>query len=225
MSAVVTNNRARAANLPIAKISTHAILLCLFLTFFLNACRPAPSVVKIGLVGPFEGQHRAIGYDVIYSARLAVREINEAGGIGQYRLALVALDDGGDPELAAQTAVSLTADPDIVAVIGHWLPNSTAVARPIYQTAELPFISAGDLPFAAVEAENLPTEFLADYADVTPFDEVAGAYAGPAYDAFYLLIKAMEEIVADGRSIDRQAMTAVLQDLRYEGLTGEVYQP
>jgi ABC-type branched-subunit amino acid transport system substrate-binding protein len=182
-------------------------------------------VVKIGLVGPFEGQHRAIGYDAIYSARLAVRQINENGGIGKYRLALAALDDGGDPELAAQTAASLTVDPDIVAVIGHWLPATTAVARPIYQTAELPFIPAGDSPFLAAEPQDLPTEFLADYAALTPFDEVAGPYAAPAYDAFYLLIEAMEKIVQDGRPINRQTLTNSLQTLRYEGLTGEVYQP
>ncbi|MCP5097251.1 MAG: ABC transporter substrate-binding protein, partial [Chloroflexi bacterium] len=68
-----------------------------FLLFLLIGCASVAPVVKIGLVGPFEGQHRAVGYDVIYSARLAVREINAAGGIGGHRVALVALDDSGDP--------------------------------------------------------------------------------------------------------------------------------
>ncbi|MCA9936880.1 MAG: ABC transporter substrate-binding protein, partial [Anaerolineales bacterium] len=63
----------------------------------LSGCASVDPVVKVGLVGPFEGANRAIGYDVIYSARLAVREINAAGGVGGYRLSLVALDDSGDP--------------------------------------------------------------------------------------------------------------------------------
>ena len=70
--------------------------------FLLSGCASVQPVVKVGLVGPFEGANRAVGYDVIYSARLAVREINEAGGIGGYRVALVALDDSGDPQLAQE---------------------------------------------------------------------------------------------------------------------------
>ena len=68
----------------------------------LTGCQSVAPVAKVALVAPFEGAQRAVGYDVIYSARLAVREINEAGGIGGYRVSLVALDDGGDPELARQ---------------------------------------------------------------------------------------------------------------------------
>ncbi len=221
MSAVAANN---GVCFPVKK-SICWSLLFLCLQFSLIACRPAPPVVKIGLVGPFEGQHRAIGYDAIYSARLAVRQINEMGGIGDYRLALVALDDSGDPELAAQTAASLAADPNVIAVVGHWLPETTAAGRSIYQTADLAFIAAGDFPFVAANAQDLSTDFLADYAAVTPFEEVAGPYAAPTYDAFYLLIEAMEAIVEDGRPINRETITAALQNLRYEGLTGEVYQP
>ena len=200
-------------------------LLFLLLAVGLIACRETPPVVKIGLVGPFEGQYRAVGYDAVYSARLAVREVNGAGGIGRYRLALVALDDGGDPELAAETAASLAVDPDVVAVIGHWRPGSTAAAVPIYQEAGLPLIPAGQRPFQETAPEDLPAVFLAEYAAVTPFDETAGPYAGAAYDAFYLLIRAMEEIVQEQQPVERDTLTAALQDLRYEGITGEVYRP
>ena len=85
-------------------------------------------MVKVGLVAPFEGRHRAIGYDALYSARLAVRELNAAGGIDGTRVALVALDDSGNPEFAAATADSLIVDPNVVAVVGHWLPETTAAA-------------------------------------------------------------------------------------------------
>lgn len=201
--------------------------LLLFLAFTSIACRELPPVVKIGLVGPFEGQNRAIGYDAIYSARLAVREINEMGGIGPegIRLALVALDDGGSPELAAEVAASLVLDPDVIAVVGHWLPDTTAAAAPIYQEAGLAFLPAGERPFQKTPPQTLPDEFLADYAAVTPFDETAGPYAGPSYDAFYLLIKAIEEIAQEERPLNHRTVANTLQDLRYEGITGEVYRP
>ncbi|MFZ0546390.1 MAG: ABC transporter substrate-binding protein [Candidatus Promineifilaceae bacterium] len=202
-----------------------ALFIILCVTVGLMACRQAPLVVKIGLVGPFEGQYRAVGYDAIYSARLAVREVNEAGGIGRIRLALVALDDGSNPEMASQVANSLVLDPDVVAVVGDWLPETTTAAAPVYQEAGLPFLQAGERPFVETAPQNLPAGFLTNYAAVTPFDETAGPYAGAAYDAFYLLVKAMEAVDKQGEAITRQTVAAALQNLRYEGITGEVYQP
>ncbi len=202
---------------------TLVLILCLLIA--LVGCRKAPRVVKIGLVAPFEGQNRVVGYDVIYSARLAVREINKSGGIGGYHLALTALDDGGDPDQAAEVADSLVIDPDVVAVVGHWMTATTAIAKPIYQEAGLPFVAGGERPFVRFQPQGLPANFLSDYAAVTPFDETAGPYAGPAYDAFYLLIRAMEKIIAEERPITRQTLASALQDLDYEGITGEVYLP
>ena len=62
-------------------------------------------LIKIGLVAPFEGQFRSRGYEVLYAVKLAIRECNESGGVGGYRVELVALDDGGDPALADRKSV------------------------------------------------------------------------------------------------------------------------
>ena len=56
--------------------------------------------VKIGLVAPFEGRYRYVGYDVFYAVRLALQEVNAAGGVGGYHVELVAYDDGADPAMA-----------------------------------------------------------------------------------------------------------------------------
>ncbi len=192
------------------------LLSCLF---FLLGCASVDPVVKVGLVGPFEGANRVVGYDVIYSARLAVREINEAGGVGGYRVALVALDDSGDPQLAQEVAASLVVDPAVVVVMGHWLPETTAVAVPIYAAANVPFIPAGAPPFGEFAPDQLPAAFRAAYEDVTPFDETAGPYAGSAYDGFQLLWRAMAAAAVQGE-ISRTAVSAALQGLSYAGMTG-----
>src|SRR3972149_10909793 len=70
----------------------------LVLTFGISSCLPSTRpTVKIGLIAPFEGRYREIGEEVIYSARLAVREANASGGLGGYAVELMAFDDGGDP--------------------------------------------------------------------------------------------------------------------------------
>ncbi len=189
---------------------------------FLVSCASVQPVVKIGLVAPFEGAERELGYDAIYAARLAVREINEAGGIHGTRVALVALDDGGDVQLAEETAVSLTIDPAVVAVIGHGLEKTTAVAQPIYAAAKLPLLPLGTDPFLPQDPAALPAEFQAAYNAVTPFDETAGAYAAVTYDAMQLLFQAM---AASENKISRDSVTNGLAGLEYEGLVGTLYQP
>lgn len=121
------------------------ILWSLVLLLLLTACLPPdlPSVVKIGLVAPFEGRYRYIGYDAIYAARLAVREINAAGGAGGRRLELVAYDDRCDTDLAQDAARNLSVAPDVVGVIGHYCQDSTAAVAPLYTEAGLPLIVVG----------------------------------------------------------------------------------
>jgi ABC-type branched-subunit amino acid transport system substrate-binding protein len=195
------------------------------LLIWLTGCQSVAPVVKVALVAPFEGQQRAVGYDVIYSARLAVREINEAGGIGGYRVALVALDDGGDPELARQVAESLVIDPAVIAVVGHWDEATTATAVPIYTAANLPIIQTGKMPFGEYDPNLLSANFIQAYEAVTPFEETAGPYAASAYDAFQLLWLALDNAAQDGQELSRSSVAAALPDLQFQGLTGTVYQP
>lgn len=203
-----------------------AKFLCLsLLVVALAGCASVDPVVKIGLVAPFEGRYRAIGYDALYSARLAVREINAAGGVGGHRVALVALDDRGDVQLARDAAASLVVDPGVVAVVGHYLPETTGAVLPIYEDGGLPLVTMGDVPFAAVDPDQLPAAFRDAYAAVTPFDETAGPYAGPTYDALGLLAAALAMAEESSRTITRASVQAALGGLEYEGVTGEIVWP
>lgn len=204
-----------------SRFTFYFLLLTLFL--FTSACTSTQPVIKIGLVAPFEGEHRAIGYDAIYSARLAVREVNNRGGLGGYKVALVALDDSADPRLARETAAALAIDPDVIAVVGHWRPETSTVARPVYENNHLPFILLGDEPFVPVEPSQLPADFKNAYAAVTPFEEVADVYAGSTYDAFQLLFAAVEQTAAAEGHLTRESLTNSLHNLRIDGITGIVY--
>ncbi len=201
-----------------------SIFFFLFLPY-LTACYSVDPVIKIGLVAPFEGENRALGYDAIYAARLAVRQVNEAGGIGGYRLALVALDDSGDTGLAQGAAKALVADPGVVAVVGHGLGETTAVAAPIYESAPLALIPLGAAPFSPTSPEALPADFHTAYEAVTPFNETAGPYAAPTYDAFQLLWQALEITEQTRGNITREGVKTTLTGLEYEGLTGILYVP
>ena len=116
----------------------------------LVSCLPVTRpVVKIGLVAPFEGRYRDVGYEVIYAVRLAVREANAAGGLAGYSVELLALDDSGDPDMAAAQARKIATDPQVVGVIGDWLDATTLAAAREYDAQAIPFL-------ATTSAPNLP---------------------------------------------------------------------
>jgi ABC-type branched-subunit amino acid transport system substrate-binding protein len=98
-------------------------------------------VIKIGLVAPFEGRYREIGYSVIYGVRLAIRE---AAGSGPVEIELVAYNDSGRVSDAVEAAKSLIVDPDVVAVIGHWRAETTSAAAPFYDEAGLILVAPGE---------------------------------------------------------------------------------
>ena len=122
---------------------------CLLLTACFPVTRP---VVKIALVAPFEGRYREVGYEINYSVRLAVREANQNGGVAGYSIGLLAFDDSGDPDMAMAQARKVASDPQVIAVLGHWLDSTTLAAVPEYDAAGIPLIAtttSPDLPISA----------------------------------------------------------------------------
>jgi branched-chain amino acid transport system substrate-binding protein len=50
-------------------------------------------VIKIGWIGPLTGQSAVLGIDSVTAAEIAVKEINEAGGVNGKQLVLLVEDD------------------------------------------------------------------------------------------------------------------------------------
>lgn len=109
-----------------------------------KAAEAPAEVIKIGHVGPLTGGIAHLGKDNENGARLAVEEINAAGGLKvgdkTYKFELVAEDDKADPKegtLAAQKIV----DSGAVAIVGHLNSGTTIPASKIYADASVAQIS------------------------------------------------------------------------------------
>jgi hypothetical protein len=100
----------------------------------------APVVVKIGLIAPFEGVGRRLGYAVLPVIERELAAATLAGSDSSYRVALVALNDDLDPSEAAAQARALVQDPDVQAVIGLWSEESVRLAAPILADAGVPVL-------------------------------------------------------------------------------------
>jgi ABC-type branched-subunit amino acid transport system substrate-binding protein len=119
--------------------------LLLACALLLATCCPPGSVkttVKLGLSAPFEGRYRDLGYEVLYAVRLAVRQRNEAGGVADgYLVEMVALNDFNAAEEAVEQARKMAVDPDVLAVLGGWSPETAAAAGPVYEQLGLAFVA------------------------------------------------------------------------------------
>lgn len=177
--------------------------LAAVLSLLLAACCPSVKpTVKIGLSAPFEGRHRDLGYEVLYAVRLAVRERNDAGGVGGSHLVeLVALNDFNQAQEAVDQAYEMHADPDVMAVLGGWSPETAAAAAPIYDQLDLAFVApppswsgAGFFPREAVDAA-FARRYEALSGGVPPGPAAAWAYA----QAYQLLDAVDAALCATGR--------------------------
>jgi hypothetical protein len=88
-------------------------------------------VFKLGVIAPFEGRARDLGYAILPAVKDAVAEANRSGILGVYRVTVVAFNDSMDPVTAAQQAKALALDPDVIGVVGPFSPETAAVALPI----------------------------------------------------------------------------------------------
>ncbi len=128
-----------------ARIAVFAGILAI-LSLLLAACLPlsTPRVVKIGLIAPFEGPSRPFGYSILYAVKLRLNQWNEAGG--EPRVELVALNDDGDPALAATLPAQLAVDPDVMVILGPPQGHTAAAAWPVLSTLTVPTLSLVPLP-------------------------------------------------------------------------------
>lgn len=114
----------------------------------------APGTVKLGLLVTRTGSAANQGQFVEYAARLAVQEINAAGGVNGQQVELILRDDKLDADTGVQSARELLAL-DVPAIFG---PFSSRVAIPVAQQATIaagvPFVVSGSSPQITTLADN-----------------------------------------------------------------------
>lgn len=180
-------------------MNRHQLWWALIFSLIFVGCsfQATPLLIKIGLVAPFEGQYRNIGYDALWAVKLAVQEVNSAGGVGGYRVELVALNDNADPQQAWEQARELARDPQVMGVIGHFREDTALAALDAYHQAGLvliaPAVSALELTrsgydevfrLGASEEELIVNlvEFVASTRDVQWMAIVAEPHPRPVQD-------------------------------------------
>ncbi|MCA0374436.1 MAG: ABC transporter substrate-binding protein [Gemmatimonadetes bacterium] len=127
--------------------SMRVLTPALALAASLTACTPSPPpVVRVGLIGVFEGAARASsGLPALQGAELAIAELNAEGGVEidgrAHQLVLVSRQISNRPDAAAETARGLINLDSIDVLVGPQYSNLALTAGAVAEAAEVPMIA------------------------------------------------------------------------------------
>jgi branched-chain amino acid transport system substrate-binding protein len=131
--------------------------------------------IKIGGGFALTGDESALDLPAANGAKLAVKEINAAGGVLGKQIDFIVHDSQYKMDVTAQTAKQFIEEDKIQAMIGYTDTDSVLAAGPTIQAAGIPFITVGatspkipsqvgDMMFLACFGDNVQAAAGAEYA-------------------------------------------------------------
>lgn len=117
------------------------VLLSLLLVCIGATSGFAADTIKFLVVGPMTGDSAAQGQQMRAGAKIAIEEINAAGGVNGKKMAFEVADDVGTPNQATLIAQKYSLDKDLLFVLGHNNSSCSIASLPIWEKAGLPVIS------------------------------------------------------------------------------------
>ncbi len=97
--------------------------------------------IKIGLTGPFTGGSSSMGVSMRDGVKLAIADINKAGGVLGRPLVAVERDDEARNEVGVQIAQELINKERVVATLGFINTGVALASQRFYQESEIPVIN------------------------------------------------------------------------------------
>ena len=131
-------------------------------------------IIKIGEVGSMTGNEATFGMSTHQGIELAVKLINEGGGIKGKKVQVIALDDQGKPDEAATAVTKLITQNGVSAILGEVASGRSIAMAPVAQQYKIPMItpsstnpqvtSLGDYIFRVCFIDPFQGEVMAKFA-------------------------------------------------------------
>ena len=107
----------------------------------LLSASPVSAQIKIGAVLSVTGSASFLGDPEKKTLEIYVNEINAKGGVNGQKLQLIVYDDAANADTARTFATRLVEEDKVVAVVGGSTTGSTLAMIPVFEEAQIPFIS------------------------------------------------------------------------------------
>ncbi len=121
------------------KKASFVLVMLLTISMVLTGCAATggTQTIKVGVVAELTGDIPAVGASCKNAAEMAVKEVNDAGGLEvggkKYQVELFIEDNAGKADQSASAAQKLITQQNVVAIIG---PNASRYAIPASEIAE-----------------------------------------------------------------------------------------
>lgn len=129
--------------------------------------------IKIGWIGALTGDVSSVGTQDKLAAELAVKEINEAGGINGRQLIMIAEDGACDSKIATNAGQKLINVDKVTAIAGGLCSGETLAVAPTAEAGKVPMLSygstapkvseAGDYIFRNVPSDSYQGKYAANF--------------------------------------------------------------
>ena len=195
-----------------------AALLGAALTALLStSCTTRDDSYWIGAVGQYAGDEAA--HENMRGILLAVRQLNQAGGIHGHPVRLVMKDDGGRGDAAARIAHLFVADKRISVVVGHTTSAAMIAAAPVYDNHLVAIATTASAPaltgispwvFRVIPSDSVTGAQLARFAASRGWRRAAVLYENDVYGrgladaftgAFRGIVLSVDPIVPDSADL------------------------
>jgi branched-chain amino acid transport system substrate-binding protein len=134
----------------------------------------AADALKIGSIYSLTGSYATIEDPALKGAKLAVKQINAAGGIKGQQIELIQYDGKSTLADIANAAQRLVHEDQVVAIIGVCDSGFYLASAPIAQDAGIPYLDTGGT------VPNLP-EQIGEFAHMMPFGDDYQAYVAAEF--------------------------------------------
>jgi branched-chain amino acid transport system substrate-binding protein len=122
------------------KLMVWTLAFCVVLSF--SGLSMAADTIKIGYHAPLTGFAASDGKSATEGAKLAVNQINAAGGVLGKQVELIVYDDQAKPAQAIPIANKLIGQDRVVIGVSGSYSGATRSAAGVFQEAKIPYISA-----------------------------------------------------------------------------------
>ncbi|WP_411502249.1 branched-chain amino acid ABC transporter substrate-binding protein [Brevibacillus centrosporus] len=95
--------------------------------------------ILVGVLLPVTGNNATDGKDMQNAIQMAVKKINDGGGVLGKKLKIEVADDGCDPQMATTAANKLVSQ-NVVAVVGGYCSGATLPSSGVFKNANIPMI-------------------------------------------------------------------------------------
>ena len=123
-------------------ISTAMLALATFMPSISGVARAEGAAIKLGIVAPMSGPNARYGAFSMHGAELAVKEINDAGGVDGHKIELYNADSQGTPVEGVSATRRLIDEDEVGFIIGDVSSSVTLAMQPVVEDAEVLLLNA-----------------------------------------------------------------------------------